>query len=114
MVGLADERAYYVALLGIVDDTDISLEDLKLMAGRAKPAKPLGPNITQPAIPASTVAQVNNSGVDCHVYVTGGTVTVIAVDGTATGLTSGSFRLSNGQSITLTYSVAPTWKWFGN
>jgi hypothetical protein len=38
-------------------------------------------------------------------------VTVIALDGTATGLTAGVFPVRSGGTITLTYSVAPTWHW---
>ncbi len=73
-------------------------------------ALPVG---TSPSLPASTVAFTNPYNVDAMVYVTGGTVTAVAVNGTATGLTSGAFRVSAGATITLTYSVAPTWKWFG-
>jgi len=64
-----------------------------------------------PAIPATTVAYTNNYGSDATVWVTGGTVTAIAVGGTATGLTSGTFRVPSGQTITLTYTVAPSWIW---
>ncbi len=75
---------------------------------------PVGHAVTQPAVPASTVAATNNSGVDCMVFVAGGTVTAIAISGSATGLTSGAFRVPAGASIAITYSVAPTWQWFGD
>lgn len=65
-----------------------------------------------PAVPASTTAYTNNFGSDAMVHVTGGTVSAIAIGGTSTGLTSGSFRVPSGQTITLTYSVAPSWTWF--
>jgi hypothetical protein len=74
------------------------------------PVGVLGP----PSVPSSTVACPNPYNVDCTVYVTGGTVTVIAVGGSTTGLTSGAFRVPAGSSITLTYSVSPTWTWFGD
>lgn len=70
----------------------------------------LGP----PTVPATTVAYTNTYGYDCTVYVAGGTVTAIAVGGTATGVTSGMFRVPAGQSITLTYSSAPTWVWIAD
>ncbi len=70
-------------------------------------------SVAQPAVPASTVALANPTGVDCVVYVAGGTVTVVAINGVATGLTSGAFYVSAGATITLTYSVAPTWVWVG-
>lgn len=74
---------------------------------------PIG-SIAAPAIPATTVAYTNAFGVDATVHVTGGTVTAIAIGGVATGLTAGSFRIPAGQTITLTYSVAPTWTWYGD
>lgn len=74
---------------------------------------PAGP-LAAPAVPATTVALANPFPYDCTVFVAGGTVTVIAVGGTATGLTSGSIRVPAGQTITLTYTVAPTWTWFGD
>jgi hypothetical protein len=67
---------------------------------------------TPPAIPASTVALVNPFWRDAAVTVNGGTVTVIAVDGTATGITSGTVVVPAGKNIAITYSVVPTsWNW---
>jgi hypothetical protein len=70
--------------------------------------------LTPPAVPATTVAYTNTSGLDCTVFVTGGTVTVIAVNATSTGLTSGTFRVPAGQTIAITYTVAPTWVWIAD
>lgn len=77
--------------------------------------------VTTPAVPATTVAAANTTGVDVIVYVVsgGGAVTVISVNGTATGAqvtaTSGitaTVYLPAGQTIALTYaSTAPTWVW---
>jgi hypothetical protein len=70
---------------------------------------------TPPVVPASGTPFVLGTGTtmwrDAAVTVAGGTVTVIAVDGVATGLTSGTVIVPVNKSITLTYSVAPTWKW---
>lgn len=74
---------------------------------------PTGPQ-TAPTIPASGTALTNPFPFDCTVYVSGGTVTAIAVGGTATGLTSGAIFIPAGETITLTYSAAPTWVWIGN
>lgn len=74
---------------------------------------PVG-GIAPPAIPASTVALTNPFGVDCMVTVFGGTVSAITISGTVTGLTSGAFRVPAGQTITLTYTVTPSWSWFGD
>ena len=75
---------------------------------------PRGASMTQPAVPASGTALTNTYGPDATVVVSGGTVTAIAIGGTATGLTAGSFRVPFGQTITLTYSAAPTWQWWGD
>lgn len=72
---------------------------------------PAYPAVLAPAIPSSTVAQANNTGLPAAVTVTGGTVTVIAVNGVSSGLTSGTVVVPAGGTITLTYSVAPTWAW---
>ena len=69
---------------------------------------------TAPSVPASTTALTNPFPFDCTVYVAGGTVSAIAVGGTVTGMTSGPIRVPAGQTITLTYSAAPTWVWVGN
>lgn len=68
---------------------------------------------TPPAVPASTSALTNPFLFGCLVTVRGGTVTVIAVDGTTVGTINGTFILPNGSTITLTYAVAPTWTWYG-
>lgn len=67
--------------------------------------------VPTPAIGASPFTAVNAAGIPVVVTVTGGTVSAIALNGTATGLTSGSVVVPAGSSITLTYSVAPTWTW---
>lgn len=74
---------------------------------------PVG-SLSTPAVPASTVTYTNNFGVDAIVFITGGTVTVIAIGGVATGLIAGSFRVPANQTIKLTYSGTPTWTWFGD
>lgn len=73
---------------------------------------PVGKFTAQPAV--STTPYVNILNADATVYVTGGTVSVVSIGGQATGQTAGAFRVVAGQTITLTYSVAPTWIWFGD
>lgn len=69
--------------------------------------------ITAPGVPPSNTAQTNMHAYPCRIAVAGGTVSNIAINGTATGLTSGAFVLQPAESITLTYTVAPTWVWWG-
>lgn len=73
---------------------------------------PVGP-LAAPSVPASGTVFTHSFAVDCTIYISGGTVTDIAVQGTSTGLTSGAFRVGVGQTIKLTYSVAPQWVWVG-
>lgn len=68
-------------------------------------------SVAAPSVPSSGVAQANTFTTPVRVFVSGGTVTNVAVDGAQTGLTSGAFLLNPGETITLTYSVAPTWTW---
>lgn len=68
---------------------------------------------TPPAVPATTVALVNPFPFRVAIHITGGTVSAIAIAGTATGLTAGTFLLNPGFSITLTYTAAPSWVWLG-
>lgn len=64
-----------------------------------------------PAMAASAAVTTNNTGYACTVHITGGTVTIISVNGIFTGLTSGTVRLEPGDTIAITYSVAPSWIW---
>lgn len=70
--------------------------------------------LNAPAVPTSGTAITNNFNVDVTVYVAGGSVSAIAVEGGATGMTSGPIRVPAGQTITLTYTAAPGWVWFGD
>lgn len=72
----------------------------------------LGANNTNPTVPASTTPLTNSTGKKAVVYVSGGTVTDVTVAGAATGLTKGQFTVLNGQTIAVTYTVAPSWHWF--
>ena len=70
-----------------------------------------GAALTAPTVPATTVALTNPFLTDCIVYITGGTVTVIAVGGVTTGLTSGTFIVEAQKTIAITYSAVPSWVW---
>lgn len=72
---------------------------------------PVG-SVTPPVIPSSGVNTTNRFNGEATVYITGGTVSAVAIGGVNTGLTSGSFRVGSGQNISITYSAAPTWTWF--
>ena len=69
----------------------------------------LGP----PTVPATTVAYTNNYGTDAMVYIKGGSVTAVVVNGVDTGLISGAFLVPAGTYLVMAYTVAPTWVWIG-
>jgi len=64
-------------------------------------------------LPASGAAFTNTNGFAVEVIISGGTVTQIAKNGVNTGLTSGVFLIGPGETLTPTYSVAPTMLFFG-
>ncbi len=77
--------------------------------------------VVTPSVPASTVAVKNATGRNVTVYVKAGTLTVISVGGTATGITAAASAnqahcvpLAINQTIAITYTVAPTWVWIGS
>jgi hypothetical protein len=72
-------------------------------------------SVTTPAIPASNVAVINSTGVDCNVYLSSGTVTQIQVNGIfVLASPPATIFLPAGSSIKLIYTVAPIWAWVGN
>lgn len=66
---------------------------------------------TTPTVPATTVAFKNPYGRPCFVAITGGTVTAIKIDTITMSGTSGNFYIGPCHSISITYTVAPSWTW---
>jgi hypothetical protein len=66
---------------------------------------------SQPAVPASTVAQQNVNQYPVQVVISGGTVTAVFVNGIQVGAGDGTYTVPANGSISITYSVAPTWVW---
>lgn len=98
---------------GTLGQTPLELTGANSVAVNSQGYNPVG-NIAAPAMPASTVAYTNILHTHCTVSISGGTVTAISIGGVATGLTGGNFRVPVGQTIAITYSVAPTWVWYGD
>ena len=67
--------------------------------------------VSAPAVPASTTALVNPYCVPVAVAITGGTVSQIQINGMQVTGTGGTYYLQPGNSITLVYTVAPSWSW---
>lgn len=112
MVGHGRAQTQFVRLGGFAGAT-FTISGVLELRDLAAPDQNLIAVQTPPAVPASTVAQTNPFPFPCIVHVSAGTVTVIAVNASTTGLTAGSFILMPGDTITITYSVVPTWVWKG-
>jgi hypothetical protein len=69
------------------------------------------PTPSQPAVPASGVAVQNTNLYPVDVTITGGTVTAVVVNGVTVGTGDGTYLVPVAGSISMTYSVAPTWVW---
>lgn len=70
-----------------------------------------GAGFTAPAVPASGTAVTNTSPLPASVVVTGGTVTNVVINGVSAGTGDGTYTVPASGTISLTYSVAPTWTW---
>lgn len=64
-----------------------------------------------PSVPASTVDATNPFAFPVPVTITGGTVSAVKINGTTQGTTSGYFLVPVAGTISITYTVAPTWSW---
>ncbi|MEF3306682.1 glycosyl hydrolase family 28-related protein [Paenibacillus sp. GYB003] len=69
--------------------------------------------LTAPAIPASGDTVINTNGFSVRVFIFGGMVSTIWLNGVGSGVTSGMFILDPGEFISITYSAAPSWTWYG-
>lgn len=66
-----------------------------------------------PGFPASTTPVTNTNAWPVFVTITGGTLTQVFVNGVQVGTTAGTYVVPAFGTISVTYSVAPTWAWAG-
>jgi len=83
----------------------VGLNPIGLLPARGIPA---------PILPASGVPYVSSLPAEGRVMISGGSVSQVSIGGKPTGLTSGMFLVSPGESITVFYSSPPAWSWFLN
>ena len=87
--------------------------------------QPVQPAPTTPSVPASGTAQQNTNPYAVNVYVYGGVVTEIQItksgiaytifsNSTGVAMSGQHFPLKNTDSITVTYTTAPTWEWLSD
>ena len=80
---------------------------------------------TTPSVPTSATAQQNTNPYPVDVYIYGGTVTEIQItkngttytvfsNSTGLALSGQAYKLNPGDSITVTYTAAPTWEWLSD
>lgn len=105
---LTDTAKYQIFRGSTPSDTANSYTSRQLIEG----FNPGTAAVTQPTPPVIVVGTspytfVNTQSYGVEVTVSGGTVSVIAVNGQTTGATSGTFYLAPNSYITVTYSVAP-------
>ena len=62
---------------------------------------------TSVTVPASGTAYTPSTTINTILFVSGGTVTGIAINGITTGLTSGTFYMKKNDTITFTYTTVP-------
>jgi hypothetical protein len=82
-------------------------------AGKIPPTPAVPAAVTTPGVPASTTPVTNTTGVDVSVVITGGTMTAVIVNGANVGAGAGTYVVTAGSTISMTYTVAPTWVWSG-
>lgn len=71
----------------------------------------VGSSVSTPSVPASTTPVTNTTGTNVQVVITGGTMTAVIINGVTVGAGAGTYQLPAGATISMTYSVAPTWAW---
>ncbi len=72
-----------------------------------------GGAVTAPAIPATTVTITSAFPFSVAVYINGGTVSAVYVNGTNTGGVRGAINIPPNGTVRLDYTVVPTsWTWF--
>jgi hypothetical protein len=69
------------------------------------------PVVASPGVPATTVPLVSTFPYVVRVTITGGTMSNVVINGTSVGSGAGTYALPAFGTITLTYTVAPTWVW---
>jgi hypothetical protein len=70
-----------------------------------------GNGFATPSVPASGTPVTNTSPLPAQVVVSGGTGTNVTINGVAQGTFDGTYTVPAAGTISLTYTVAPTWTW---
>lgn len=70
-----------------------------------------GGSVATPSVPATTVAVQNTNPGPVQVVITAGTMTAVIINGVTVGAGAGTYTVPPAGTISMTFSVAPTWAW---
>lgn len=91
---------------GLYQQEGVSITNLKGFKGSA--------GVITPPIPTTGVAVTNNFGVPVRIFIKGGTVTKIQINGNDLAFTSNaSISINPGETIAVFYSSGTDWSWIG-
>lgn len=68
--------------------------------------------VVTPGFPASGTPVTSTYNFNVMVTITGGTLSNVVINGSSVGTTAGTYTIPPLGTITITYTVAPTWNWF--
>jgi hypothetical protein len=127
------EDSYIIVKSSAAKQATVSLEPIGLASGVTLPSNlyldfdidGMVKDVITPSVPTSATAQENTNPYAVDVYVYGGDVTEIQItkDGTAytvfsvstaIAMSGQAYKLNPGDSITVTYSTAPSWEWLSD
>jgi hypothetical protein len=94
-------RQSAVSRLGLLRDGSISFTSFFEFGGTT----------AAPGVPTSGTPVVSTFTWDVFVVITGGTMSNVVINGSSVGTGAGTYILPALGTITLTYTVAPTWAW---
>lgn len=113
---LTDQARYVVFRGSTPSDYANAYTNRQLLDGQAFQAGGSSNVVSQPAVPATGVAQQNTNQFPVQVVISpnGATITNVSVNGVTVGTAAGTYTVPANGSISIAYSVAtPTWVWTG-
>ena len=113
---LTDTARYIIFRGSTPSDYANSYTNRQVLDGMAFQAGGASNTVSQPAVPATGVAQQNTNQFPVQVVISpnGATITNVSVNGVTVGTAAGTYTVPANGSISIAYSVAtPTWVWTG-
>ena len=116
------QSANYVLNSGTINN--LKIRDIPVPASMITTSD-ISPVPTNPSVPSSGTAQENTNQFPVDVYIYGGDITEIQITrggtaytvlsvSTAIAMSGQAYKLNPGDSITITYSTAPSWEWLSD